>query len=398
VSSIPNGPEPAPAIFSENLGAAVEVQGTFWWRILGALTIAASSVMGAAVWRIEHYVSRMELARVFAMAMTPTRPPGAGPSVQVRVPPPPPRPRPKPPRKAIPWRPKDEGIPFSINPSEWVHPDAPPTPESKPELPPPARVERVQEPPVNGPTADPTALAAASQRQTVVSEITRQTWALLSYVILECVALAGFSAILLLVGAGLTVSGAYVLGRWAGYAELTRQDYLRIVACSGGYAVILAFALMLPSSRCRSRALRLRRLDARQSWLGRPVACGLFYVGVALISGAVALTRVHLLQLPLWEEALHLRLLPQRVLLGWCALAALLGLSVCIGRRWLMWTAYVFCLLGVALHLICWGLPFALTGPPGVLKILPALIGLLLIALGRIRDCLDARAIGHGAA
>jgi hypothetical protein len=63
-----------------------------------------------------------------------------------------------------------------------------------------------------------------------------------------------------------------------------------------------------------------------------------------------------------------------------------------------MWIAYVFCLFGVILHLICWGLPFALTGPPGVLKILPVLIGLLLIALGRIRDCLDAKAIGQAAA
>jgi len=242
-------------------------------------------------------------------------------------------------------------------------------------------------------------LAADSLQQTQVSEVTRQVWVLMSLVLIECVALAGVSAalnmnraprnlwmcvLLFVLGTVLTVAAIRIVTQWGGYVALTLWDYVRIIGYTGGYGAILAVILVLPTSRAYGRAIRRRSQGAGVgSWAVHPTRCGILYVVAAGVCGVAALLG-SFLSLPFWY-------LIRWVLVGWSAAAILLGLAVCLGWTSLILDAYVLCLVGVALHLICWGMPFALTGPPVVLKILLGLVALHLVVLGRVRDCLEAR-------
>lgn len=436
--SVHDSNHPDPHTVDIRTGPASSADRFLWWRLLGVLTVIMAIIGGVAVRKIEHHLSRTELARVFAMAMTPVRPP----TRQVYMPPPstpaPPRPvRPIPSRPVVlpPVVTRPQPIvspsapgapPFSVNPSEWVRPETtelapepprvPPfgrtsptslkSPQAPPAPPPPVVVHKPQpevpariESPASESSVPPSVLAAQSLQQTQVSEVTRQVWIVLCLVILECVALAGLSAVLnmarshrnlltaaflLFLGTAITIAGVLVLVQWGGYRPPTREDYIKIVFCGSAYGVVLILALVLPPSLEHARRLRRKLHEQRGlAWFARPLGCGLLYATIGMTC-AVAAWAGNYLSLPLWH-------LIRWVPIAWGGVAILMGLGICIGQAWLMIEAYVVCLLGILLNVAAWGVPFAMTGPPQVLAILPAIVALQLIALGRIRSFLDSR-------
>jgi len=265
---------------------------------------------------------------------------------------------------------------------------------------------------LNETSGDPALLTAESLWQTGVSEITRQIWTLLCLVILECVGLAGLSAVfymrrasrnlamaawLMVVGVGLTIGASLVITQWAGYVPLTQMDYVKVIAGSGSYAVLLILLLALPGSLRYARALH-RRASAESTH--RPAVYGWWYIAGAVFSAAAAMVAEHLpasffaesaaagqhLSLPFWY-------IIRWVLVGWSAVAVLLALAVCLGRSWLILDAYVFVLLGLFLQIVGWGVPFALNGPEPVLIVLSVIVAVNLIVAGRMRDYLDAKTL-----
>ncbi|MBN1344205.1 MAG: hypothetical protein JXQ73_16080 [Phycisphaerae bacterium] len=300
----------------------------FWWRFLGLVTIIVALFTAHTVWIVNRHVSRLELARIFATAMS--RPRVYKPTSQVTDRPteaPIRRPKlPKPPTRRIPPRPaptppKDEAPPFSMDPSAWIHPADEPTtrpqprivvsrpkPAPKPKLPPAPKPATVE----SGASVDPLSAQMELMQKASVSEVTRQTWALLSLLMLECLTLAGLSALLdarrargnllisawlLLGGTALTVLAGRIItvglgikslaenpylrpiAEGAGFPPLAGRDYAQVVVRGGGYAVILLVLLMLPPARRYGRALR-RRIVAGQlkPWLSGPVCCSLLFL------------------------------------------------------------------------------------------------------------------------
>jgi hypothetical protein len=102
----PSLPADAP---SRPLPALSEIRSPVWWRFLGVATMLVAILMAVVVWKINCHLSRVELARVFTMAMTPARPAVARP-VAVQQPSPVRRFRPVPVTRK-----KDEAPPFSLN-------------------------------------------------------------------------------------------------------------------------------------------------------------------------------------------------------------------------------------------------------------------------------------------
>jgi hypothetical protein len=186
---------------------------------------------------------------------------------------------------------------------------------------------------------------------------------------------------LLIVGTSLTVLAGLILTHWGGFPALMVQDYAQVVLRGCGYSVVLMAVLMLPRSRAYGRSLR-EQVAAGMSrpWLASQEACGLLYIVTAIACAVSALVGSYL-PLPAWY-------LIRWVLIGWSLPAVLVGLAVCTGGRGASLTAYGFGLVGLLLLLACWGLPFAIVGPPAVLKVLLPLLAVYLITLGRLRECL----------
>ncbi len=367
-----------------------------WWRWVGLATILVAAFTANTVWKINRHVSRMELARIFAQAMTVQRPPRPPPPVIARRPV-------YHVRRPVPKPNVPQTAPFSLDPSEWIHPGeqsmtkphAAPPPRRVP-LPP--RRPRPSQPFPRVGADEPLTPEAQSSRETQISEVTRQTWALVSLAILECAALAGLSGLLdmrrarrnlmvavflLIAGTGLAVAAALIVIHWGGYPPLVWRDYAQIVLRGGGPAVALMGILMLPASRRYGRSRRERvTVGGSMPWSVRPVICGLLCAVTAVACATVAGLGSYW-SLPAWQ-------LVRWVLMGWSLPAAVLGLLACGGRRGVLVSAYVVVLIGLVLHLACWGLPFAVIGPPAALKALLALLPVYLIVLGRVRACLAA--------
>lgn len=353
------------------------------WRLVGLVTLCAAVWMADTVWKVNRHVSRMELARIFATAMSrPRTPPPPRPVVQDRPARPVRRPKPVPTTQEAP--------PFSMDPTDWINPGTstgqPPAPEPEPAPPPP--------PPEAPP--EPLPPVQESMRETQVSEVTRQTWTLLCLVMLECVALAGVSAMLdmrrargnllvaawlLLLGTGLTAVAAYVVTNWGGFPRLPIGDYIRVVWRGIGLSLLLFGVLILPQSRRHARALRVHaETKSAQPGLARAPFCGLLLAVLAIVCAAAALLGDEF-ALPAWH-------IIRWVLVGWSIPAALLGMIVCTGRRGVLLAAYAVALVGLTVQFVCWGLPFAAIGPPAALRTLLKLLPIHLIALGRLHECL----------
>ncbi len=368
-----------------------------WWRFVGLLTLFVAILSADLVWKVNRHVSRMELARIFTMAMSRPRIP--------QVAPPEPAPPPTPEPDANP----SESPPFTMDPTEWIkpndgsvsQPDAsgrwPSTTDSQLA----DRKRRRAKLKAFKQRMEARAAMVESFQQTEVSEVTRQSWALIGLVLLECVALAGLSAMLntmrargnlliaaslLILGTALTVTAVQVITRWGGFPALALRDYAQIVLRGSGFAVVLLILLMLPQSRQYARELRARvaagELVPR---LAGPVVCGGAFVIAAVATAGAALLGSHL-TLPAWH-------LIRWVLIGWSIPAALAGMLACTGRRGGLVSAYVLGFVGVVVLLACWGSPFVAFGYPEALKVLLALLPIHLIALGRLRDGLTLRRV-----
>jgi len=397
------------------------VRRPVWWRVIGLLTLLVAGVTANTVWKVNRHVSRMELARIFAMAMTKPRIPRAerpvgDRTVRPRSPHAPPR-RPHATPRGQHREPRKRGIkltpvpadapPFSLDPMDWIHPPTE-APASRPDRhwPQPAREERdaSSSPPRHQaarpqdrstpaePPTEPLAPEAEALFQTEVSEVTRQTWALLGLVILECVALAGLSALLdmrrarrnliiaaglLIVGAALTVTAGLVITHWGGFPPLTLANYLQIVLRAAGYAVVLILILLLPRSRRYGAARRTQTAGRWPPRLVGPVGCGLLYLATAVVCMTTALLGNDL-EMPAWD-------IIRLVVGGWGVAAALLGLGLCAGHRRVFQMAYVFGWVGLLVTLACWGLPYVALAPPVALQILLVLVPFHLVTLGRVR-------------
>ncbi len=433
----PQPDPPSPASSDRSSGGGLRVRRPIWWRMMGLLTVLVAGVTAHTVWKVNRHVSRMELARIFAMAMTQPRIPRAErpvgdrrvrrrvPHARAR------RPRAAPydrgttlsdrhrePRKrGIKWTPVPaDAPPFSLDPMDWIRPPDQ-VPASRPgrrwpepalqerdtsSPPPRARTARPQNRAVSvEPPAEPAAPEAEGLLQTEVSEVTRQTWTLLGLVILECVALAGLSAVLdmrrarrnliiaaglLFLGAALTVTAGLVITHWGGFPPLTLTDYLRIVIRAAGCPAVLMLVLLLPRSR-RYGAARRAQTEAGRWPLGLlgPGGCGLLYLAAA----GVCLTTVILgngLDMPAWH-------IIRLIVGGWSVPAVLLGLALFAGHRWVFQVAYAFGWVGLLVALVCWGLPYAVLAPPVALQVLMVLMPLHLVSLGRIRAWVAAHGV-----
>lgn len=421
--------QPLPAASDRSSGDGMLVRRPVWWRMIGLLTVLVAGATANTVWKVNRHVSRMELARIFAMAMTKPRIPRAerpvgDRAVRRRSPHAPPRrPRATPyNRRATPpgqhREPRERGIkltpvpadapPFSLDPMDWIRPPTE-APASRPDRhwPQPVRQERRASSPPPQPQAarpqdrsapaepptEPLAPEAEALFQTEVSEVTRQTWTLLGLVILECVALAGLSALLdmrrarrnliiaaglLIVGAALTVTAGLVITHWGGFPPLTLANYLQTVLRAAGYAGVLILILLLPRSRRYGAARRMQTAAGR--WPPRlvgPVGCGLLYLATAVVCMTTALLGNDL-NMPAWD-------IIRLVVGGWGVAAVLLGLGLCAGHRRVFQMAYVFSWVGLLVTLACWGLPYAALAPPVALQILLVLVPFHLVTLGRVR-------------
>lgn len=386
-----------------SLARAARVRPPIWWRFVGLLTVVVALVSAETVWKVNRHVSRLELGRIFAMAMSQPR-------VQQRPKPvvrPRPTPRPKPQPK-----PEPEASPLhrNLDPMSYINPmdeaQALPTVEPEPEPPPPPPQPEPE------PEPDPAQQQAMAMQQTAVSEVTRQAWVLICMVLLELVALAGLSAVLdmrrarrnlilaslfLIGGTLVTFLAVRVITRgvdvtwvadWSaleaveaggGYPPLVAKDLLNIALRGSGFALVLLILQMLPQARRYSRARRHRPM-AMGLWgrlFGHPAVAGVWLLLVAVLTAVVAVVSSGF-SFPAWHL---IRLIP----LGWSGLALLAGLLCLTGRGWACVPGYAVSLIGVVVMLLCWGAPFVVVGPVKAIQILMVLLpaGLLCLTIMR---------------
>lgn len=375
------------------------ILGFVAWRLMGVATILAALHIADTVWHVNRHVGRMELARIFAMAMSmPREPVRRQPAISRR----PIRRFRGPIRKPT----TREAVPFSMNPTDWIRPGEEPEPLPNPEPSPSAPLSPSEPSPPREPLSprelspppspEPLQPPTDSMRETQVSEVTRQTWTLLCLVILECVALAGASAALgmrrarrnltiaaalLVAGTGLTVQAGYVITRWGGFPSLLPGDYALVVWRGAGFAAVLLAVVMLPVSGRYSRAVRQRfRSGEVGPWLAQPVHCGLLCVAVAVVCAGAAIFGCWF-HLPAWH-------IVRWVLIGWAIPAGLLGLVACRGRRSVLRAAHICAAMGLLVQFVCWGLPFATLGPPIAIKTILVVLPVTLVTMGRLGECL----------
>ncbi len=337
-----------------------------------------------------------------------------------------------------------------MNPTDWVHGEEPAEPET-PSVPPAVdAAPRVPSKPTTKPTTTRAVRAAIEKgapqgaspssgveplspdekalRQTKVSEVTRHTWALCSLLSLECMVLAGLSAVfnarrarrnligaalLALFATGLTVAAGYVITRWGGFPRLMVGDYLWVALRAGAFPLGLLVLLVAPPFRRYSLSVsQARRTARRHSWSGRVPVCALLMLLLVAASLIPALTGQYLsasyainaagealgttvpiavslglswfvsyTPVPGWE-------IIRQVLMGWSVVAAVLALLILTRRRTVVILAYVVVLLGLLAQVLCWGAPFVVVGAPEALDTLLLMLPLHLIVLGRLRSCM----------
>ncbi len=390
-----------------SLARAASVRPPIWWRFVGLVTIVVALVTAETVWKVNRHVSRLELARIFAMAMSQPRVP--------QRPQPPVRPKPAPKPKLQP-KPETGAMPLhrNLDPMTYINPmdESPvepriePEPEPAPPPPPPPQTVKADTQPLE---------------QTAVSEVTRQAWVLICMLLLELVALAGLSAALdmrrarrnlilaslfLIAGTLVSLLAARVITRgidltWianssvleaiergGGYPTLLNRDLANIAVRGSGFAIVLLALQMLPQARRYGKARKQRPegMGLLGRLLARPAIAGGWLIFVALLTAGAAVISGRF-SFPAWHLV---RLAP----LAWAALALASGLLCMTGRAWTCIIGYVVSLLGVVIVLACWGAPFVVVGPVRAIQILMILLPAALVCLTMMRGVVGDRPRG----